>query len=435
MNEKITEKFNTLLAKARSIREKKEIGEKILIQVGSATCEHAAGSLKVLDEFRKHIAASGRDDILLHQTGCTGRCSREPIVGVFIPGQMPIKYEHVNRPTVHKIFTEHVMGGKPVLDCVLDGPVEKIFRFELLCCAGHDCGWTGEESCASLLKARLAAYGFSPNDVSVAETGCFGACGTQNKKDKGDSHYVLVRPDKVLYRVQSKEDIDRLITEHLQGGKVIQEMCIPGKTVARKFFELYGDVAFFNRQNRIALRHNGVLDPTTISDYFHYRGFEALAKVLAKGDPKWVIDQVSEAKLRGRGGGGFPTGRKWTMGNEAPGPVKYLICNADEGDPGAFMDRSMLESDPFNVLEGMILGGYAIGATQGYVYCRAEYPLAIERIENAINHCRRWNLLGENILGSDFSFDIEIRLGAGAFVCGEETALIHSIEPSLPSVS
>ena len=414
MNEQITEKFNSLLAKAKSIRAKKEIGEKILIQVGSATCEHAAGSLKVLDEFQKHIAASGRDDILLHQTGCTGRCSREPIVGVFIPNQMPIKYEQVNRQTVHKIFTEHVMGGQPVLDCVLDGPIEKIYRFELLCCSGHNCGWTGEESCASLLKARLAAHGFSPEDVSVAETGCFGACGTQ--KAERDSHYVLVRPDKVLYRLKSKEDIERLITEHLQGGKVVDEMRISGKTVARKFFELYGDVAFFNRQNRIALRHNGVLDPTTISDYFHYRGFEALSKVLAGGDPKWVIDQVSEAKLRGRGGGGFPTGRKWTMGNEAPGPVKYLICNADEGDPGAFMDRSMLESDPFNVIEGMIIGGYAIGATQGYVYCRAEYPLAIERIENALDHCRRWNLLGKNILSSDFSFDIEIRLGAGG-VC------------------
>ncbi|MGD9126837.1 MAG: NADH-ubiquinone oxidoreductase-F iron-sulfur binding region domain-containing protein [Planctomycetia bacterium] len=426
MNQKVTKKFDTLLDKAKSIRDAKAFSEKILIQVGSATCEHAAGSLKVLDEFHKHIAASGREDIILHQTGCTGRCSREPIVGIFIPNKMPIKYEKVDRQMVHKIFTEHVMGGTPLLDYVLDGPIEKVHRFELLCCSGRNCGWSGEDSCADILKERLAAAGLSLEDVSVSDTGCFGACGTHGKTK--DSHYILVRPDKVLYRVKSAEDIDRMITEHLQGGQIVEDMCISGKTVARKFFELYGDVAFFNRQNRIALRHNGVIDPTSISEYFHYRGFEALSKVLAGGDPKWVIDQVTEAKLRGRGGGGFPTGRKWVMGNEAPGPVKYLICNADEGDPGAFMDRSMLESDPFNVLEGMIIGGYAIGATQGYVYCRAEYPLAIERIENAIDHCRNWGLLGKNILDSGFDFDIEIRLGAGAFVCGEETALIHSIE-------
>ncbi len=187
-------------------------------------------------------------------------------------------------------------------------------------------------------------------------------------------------------------------------------------------------MAFFNRQSRVALRHNGVIDPESIEEYFHYRGFQALAKVLEKNDPQWVIKEITNSKLRGRGGGGYPTGQKWKMGAAAADTTRYLVCNADEGDPGAFMDRSMLESDPLNVVEGMIIGGFAIGAQQGFFYVRAEYPMAIQRIQRAIEQCRQWGLLGRNILGSGFDFDLDIRLGAGAFVCGEETALIHSIE-------
>ncbi|MDZ7619864.1 MAG: NADH-quinone oxidoreductase subunit F, partial [Patescibacteria group bacterium] len=229
-------------------------------------------------------------------------------------------------------------------------------------------------------------------------------------------------------RIRNEKELDEIVREHILGGRIVKPLVVSGKTVGRKFFEMYGDVAFFNRQTRVALRHNGIIAPESMEEYFHYRGFEALAAVLAKADPKWVIDEVTRSKLRGRGGGGFITGAKWKMGHEAKDPVKYLICNADEGDPGAFMDRSMLESDPLNVVEGMIIAAFAIGASQGYVYIRAEYPMAIRRIENAIDLCRQWGLLGKNILGSAFSFDLEIRLGAGAFVCGEETALIHSIE-------
>jgi NADH:ubiquinone oxidoreductase subunit F (NADH-binding)/(2Fe-2S) ferredoxin len=327
----VSQQFARLAAKAEAALGQRAAGDRIRIQVGSATCEQAAGAGEVLDEFRKHLSASGRTDILLHQTGCTGRCSREPIVGVMIPGQMPVKYERVDRQAVHEIFTRHILAGAPVLERVLDGPVQQIAERELLLCGSE-------------------------------------------------------------------------------------------------FFELYGDVAFFNRQSRIALRHNGVLDPESIEEYFHYRGFQALAKVLEKGDPKWVIDEIGRSKLRGRGGGGFPTGEKWAMAAAAPEKTRYLICNADEGDPGAFMDRSMLESDPLNVVEGMIIGGYAIAAHRGFFYVRAEYPMAIRRIQHAIDACRRWGLLGRDILGSGFDFDLEIRLGAGAFVCGEETALIHSIE-------
>ena len=425
MKSPIKEKFQELVNQARKVRRERGHGKKILIQVGSATCEHAAGSREVFDEFQKHIAASGRDDIILHETGCTGRCSCEPIVGVIVPGRMPIKYQKVDRQLVHKIFTTHIMGGEPLLDCVLDGPVQKIFRYEILGCHGHSCGWDEPVPCLDMLREKLQKLGIPESDVNVNATGCFGACG----EGRGKHHtHILIRPDKILYRLRNEADLDEVIEQHLQKGQVVDRLRVRGLTVGRSFYELYGDVAFFNQQNRIALRHNGVINPTSIVEYFHYRGFEALSSVLEKNDPAKVVKEITKANLRGRGGGGFSTGAKWKMGLEAPGPTKYLICNADEGDPGAFMDRSMLESDPFNVLEGMIVGGFTIGASEGFIYCRAEYPLAIERMEKAIDQCREWGLLGKNILNSGFDFDLEIRLGAGAFVCGEETALIHSIE-------
>ncbi|MGA2068548.1 MAG: NADH-ubiquinone oxidoreductase-F iron-sulfur binding region domain-containing protein [Thermoguttaceae bacterium] len=333
MNPQVAQQFARLTERAAAALRQQAAGERIRIQVGSATCEQAAGSGEVLAEFRKHLAASGRSDILLHQTGCTGRCSREPIVGVMLPGQMPVLYGQVDRNLVHEIFTRHVLGGTPLLERVLDGPVAGAARREP-----------------------------------------------------------------------------------------------PAKAIPPEFPDLYGDVAFFNRQSRIALRHNGVLDPESIEEYFHYRGFQALAKVLERGEPQWVIDEIGRSKLRGRGGGGFRTGEKWAMAAAASEKTRYLICNADEGDPGAFMDRSMLESDPLNVVEGMLIAGYAIAACRGFFYVRAEYPMAIRRIERAIDQCRQWGLLGRDILGAGFDFDLEIRLGAGAFVCGEETALIHSIE-------
>jgi NADH:ubiquinone oxidoreductase subunit F (NADH-binding)/(2Fe-2S) ferredoxin/NAD-dependent dihydropyrimidine dehydrogenase PreA subunit len=346
-------------------------------------------------------------------------------VGVLIPGQMPVKYERVDREMVHGIFTRHVLGGEPLLDHVLDGPLERIARYEILYCSAARCGWKGRDLCADVLPEKLQAAGLGPEQVQVDEASCFGAC---SGEELGRYAHLLVRPDKVLYRVQNDRDLDEIIEKHLLGGQVVERLIVPGKTIGRKFFELYGDVAFFNQQTRVALRHNGVIDPESIEEYFHYRGFEALAKVLDRGQPNWVVDEVTRSKLRGRGGGGFPTGKKWAMGAAAADSTRYLICNADEGDPGAFMDRSMLESDPFNVIEGMLIGAYAIGACRGFFYVRAEYPLAIRRIRNALDQCRAWGLLGENILGSGFDFDLEIRLGAGAFVCGEETALIHSIE-------
>ncbi|MBN2472962.1 MAG: NADH-quinone oxidoreductase subunit NuoF [Pirellulales bacterium] len=421
----VWEAFESLAAKARRSLHERDSGQQIRVQVGSATCEHAAGAGDVLDEFRKHIVASGRSDIALRRTGCTGRCSREPIVGVMVPGQIPVKYEHVDRAAVHKIFTGHVLGGTPLLDRILDGPVEAIPRYEVLACASRRCGQIGEDSYGRKLAEKLRRAGVGPEQVRVTLASCFGACGA---KELGQCGQLLVQPSKVLYRVTSDADLDEIVQEHFLGGKTVERLRVHGKTVGRAFFELYGDVAFFNRQTRIALRHNGVIDPESIEEYFHFRGFEALAKVLQRGDPQWVIAEVTSAKLRGRGGGGYPTGVKWSFGAAGKEVPRYLICNADEGDPGAFMDRSMLESDPFNVIEGMLVGGFAVGASRGFFYVRAEYPLAVARIHNAIRQCRDYGLLGKDVLGSGFDFDLEIRLGAGAFVCGEETALIHSIE-------
>jgi NADH:ubiquinone oxidoreductase subunit F (NADH-binding)/(2Fe-2S) ferredoxin/NAD-dependent dihydropyrimidine dehydrogenase PreA subunit len=425
LSEKVVKQFHTLSAKAEAVLQGRSDSGKISIQIGSATCEHAAGSLEVLDEFKKHIAASERTDIILRQTGCTGRCSCEPIVGVVIPGQMPIKYERVDRSSVHDIFTSHILKGVPLLNRVLDGPVEKISRYELLFCGSARCGWKGRKLIQGPLAAKLKAAGIGPDQVRVTPTTCFGACSVE---DVGRCTHVLVRPDKVLYRIHTDEDLNEIIDKHILEGKIVQRLRVTEETVSQEFLEIYGDVAFFNRQNRIALRHNGVIDPESIEEYFHYRGFQALADVLSRQDPQWVIEEVTRSKLRGRGGGGFPTGQKWAMGAASEEKIRYLICNADEGDPGAFMDRSMLESDPFNVVEGMIIAGYAIGAHRGFFYVRAEYPLAINRIENAIERCREYGILGKDIFGSGFDFDLEIRLGAGAFVCGEETALIHSIE-------
>lgn len=425
MTQAVWDAYNSLKSRAESVYQERVGKGRIFIQVGSATCEHAAGSLEVAEEFRKHIAASGRDDIVLRKTGCTGRCSREPIVSVFRMGEMPIKYQLVNRELVHKIFTQHVLGGEPLLDHVLDGPIERLSKYEILNCGSLRCGWKGEQICGGPMANQLRAMGISPEVCRVTNASCFGACSAELA---GKCTHILVRPQNVLYRISTLEDLQEVVREHIQNGRIVERLRVKEEPVSQDFFELYGEIAFFNRQTRIALRHNGIIDPTSIEEYFHYRGFEALARVLAENDPEKVVEEVTRSKLRGRGGGGFPTGQKWALARKSREKTRYIICNADEGDPGAFMDRSMLESDPFNVIEGMIIGAFAIGSHRGFVYVRAEYPLAVERVENAIQRCREWGLLGKNILNSGFDFDIEIRLGAGAFVCGEETALIHSIE-------
>lgn len=425
MNASVREAYQLLHSEADAVYRKRHEPDTIQIQVGSATCEHAAGAVSVMEEFRRLIAASGRNDIVLRQTGCTGRCSREPIVGIVIPGRIPVKYQQVDRDAVHRIFTSHVLGGEPVCEKVLDiegcGP----FKYEVMFCDGARCGRSEDLDLRVRFEEKLKAAGGDGNQARLIPANCFGLCAVERR---GKATNVLVQPGDVLYHLESEADIDEIIRTHLVGGKIVERLRSTEETIGRRFFDLYGDIAFFNRQSRVALRNAGVIDPESIEEYIHYSGFEALAKVLETGDPEWVIGEVSAAKLRGRGGGGYPTGLKWTLIRQSPEPVRHIICNADEGDPGAFMDRSMLESDPFSVVEGMIIGGFAVGAHRGFAYIRAEYPMAIRRIGHALAECRKRGLLGEDVLGSGYGFDIEIRLGAGAFVCGEETALIQSIE-------
>ena len=427
MNAEVLQSYQRLFDEAKAQVDRNQYRSKIVIQVGSATCENAAGARDVREEFRKHIEASGREDIILHETACTGRCSCEPIVGVFVPGQMPVKYERVERELVHAIFTRHVLTGEPVVQHMLDAASRTQTERELVVCEGSSGPGAKMGSYATRFHEALAAAGIPESQVCVVPAASSGLGGEDRV---GAAAHVLVSPDSVVYSLSDLADVDEIVATHVQQGQVVERLLADAESADRHFFELYGDVAFFSQQTRVALRNSGIIDPSSIDEAINVHGFEALATVLANGDPQWVVQQVEQSRLRGRGGAGFPTATKWAIAAKEPGDEKYIICNADEGDPGAFMDRSMLEGDPFSVLEGMTIGAYAIGAHKGFIYVRAEYPLAIARVEGAIKQMRDRGLLGENILDSGFRLDFEVRLGAGAFVCGEETALIHSIEGS-----
>jgi NADH:ubiquinone oxidoreductase subunit F (NADH-binding)/(2Fe-2S) ferredoxin/NAD-dependent dihydropyrimidine dehydrogenase PreA subunit len=423
---------------AQALADRGDAG-KIRIQIGSATCENAAGAPGVMEEFRKHIRASGRQDIVIHRTGCTGRCSKEPIVGIQVPGQLPVQYERVDRDLVHRIFASHVLQGVPLPGHALDGSLDHPAPLQFIFCEGARC--LRGQAYRLAFDQKLAAAGFPPERVQTGHVRCFGACA---EDADGTCTHVLVRPEGLLYRVGGEADLDAILDSHVRQGQPVARLVVAEKPINLEFFELYGDVPFFSHQNRVAMRNSGIVDPESLEDYLRFGGFNALAAVLARNDPQWVIDEVVKARLRGRGGAGFPTGRKWQLTRARPEPVRYLICNGDEGDPGAFMDRGMLESDPFNVVEGMLIGAFATGASRGFFYIRAEYPLAVQRIQQALDTCRAAGLLGANIMGTGWDLDLEIRLGAGAFVCGEETALIRSIEgqrgqpkvrPPYPAVS
>jgi NADH:ubiquinone oxidoreductase subunit F (NADH-binding)/(2Fe-2S) ferredoxin/NAD-dependent dihydropyrimidine dehydrogenase PreA subunit len=399
----------------------KQKENQIIIQIGSATCEKAAGADTVREEFEKLIKTSGRQDIVLKQTGCTGRCSREPIVGVFFPGQFPFKYEKVTVAKVQEIFNQHVQGGKPVLNMILDKKTTKYYsHVATLYYPNNADGIKWDEVFAERLKAK----NLDPETTRIFRGGHVNLFTAGEKPGVG----VVVFPEKTLYQFHSVEELDQIIQCHFVDNKICQALVAKTDPMTERFFSVYGDVAFFNRQTRLTLRNSGIIDPENLDEYIFNHGYEGLTKVLAKNDPQDVIEQVLKSGLRGRGGAGYPTARKWKDATTSPDTLRYIVCNADEGDPGAFMDRSALEGDPFSVIEGMTIGAFAIGAHQGYMYIRAEYPLAIERCEKAIALARAAGFLGKDILGSGFNFDVEIRLGAGAFVCGEETALIRSIE-------
>ena len=311
----------------------------------------------------------------------------------------------------------------------------KEIKYKLTLCDGTSCIRNHSKELHAALDAELTKKGLS-DQVSIHLSGCLGMC--------KQGPILIVNPGFTMYGNVKVEDVAKIVQFHLVENQPVADMIIREDHLYNRFFRIFGDVDFFGKQMRITLRNCGIIDPENIDDYLSVRGYEALAKVLTELKPEDVVAEVKHSGIRGRGGAGFPTGLKWEFTANQKSDEKYVICNADEGDPGAFMDRSAIEGDPHTVLEGIIIGGYAIGATKGIVYIRAEYPLAITRLEKAIAAAKEHGFLGENILGSDFSFDIEIRLGAGAFVCGEETALIHSIEgsrgmprprPPYPSVS
>ena len=286
----------------------------------------------------------------------------------------------------------------------------------ILVCNGTGC--TSSKSPQILENFKKLVEENNLTNVRVIKTGCFGLCA------KGP--IVIIRPEDTFYAMVKPEDCEEIIKSHIMEGKVVERLLckdIDGKKVMK-----LDDLNFYKKQKRIALKNCGVINPEEIDEYIAFDGYRALARVLMEMSQDEVIEIIDKSGLRGRGGAGFPTGKKWRATKEAKGDTKYVVCNADEGDPGAFMDRSILEGDPHAVLEAMEIAGYAVGAEKGYIYVRAEYPIAVQRLKIAINQAREYGILGKNIFGTNFSFDIEIRLGAGAFVCGEETALLESIE-------
>lgn len=309
-----------------------------------------------------------------------------------------------------------------------------IYRSHVLVCGGTGCA----SSKSDLIKKRFEEKIIEMNldkEVQVISTGCFGLC--------EEGPIVVVYPEGSFYAKMQINRVDRIVEEHLYKGRIVREFLYE-ESIADERLKSLNQIDFYSKQKRVALRNCGLINPENIEEYIARDGYEALGKALTEMTPEEVIKVVKDSNLRGRGGGGFPTGAKWSFAAPNKADQKYIICNADEGDPGAFMDRSVLEGDPHAVLEAMAIAGYAIGATKGFVYVRAEYPIAVKRLEIAISQAKTMGLLGKNIFESEFDFDVEIRLGAGAFVCGEETALMASIEgkrgmsrnkPPFPAVS
>lgn len=311
-----------------------------------------------------------------------------------------------------------------------------MIRTNVLCCAGTGCTASKSSEIYDLMNETIKKYNLQ-DEIRVVKTGCFGLC------QKGP--IIAVYPDKVFYAHVTLDDVERIVSEHLYKGRVIKDLQLSDEDLAthETIYDI-NKIKFYEKQERIALRNCGRINPEDIEEYIAFDGYAALGKVLTEMTPQQVIDEIKASGLRGRGGAGFPTGLKWQFEKDQPGDEKYVICNADEGDPGAFMDRSILEGDPHAIIEGMAIMAYAVGARTGYIYCRAEYPIAVHRLNLAIDQAKEFGLLGDRIFGTDFSFNLEVRLGAGAFVCGEETALIASIEgkrgmpmpkPPFPAVS
>ena len=295
----------------------------------------------------------------------------------------------------------------------------ELARAHVLVCGGTGCTSSGSAKLIEKFESSLSEKGLS-DEIKVIKTGCFGLCAL--------GPIVIVYPEGAFYSMVKEEDVEEIVEEHLLKGRIAKRLLYKETVVDENNIKSLNEVDFYKKQKRIALRNCGVINPEMIDEYIAFGGYTALGKVLTEMTPQQVIDEIKASGLRGRGGAGFPTGLKWQFTANAKGDKKFVACNADEGDPGAFMDRSVLEGDPHSVIEAMAIAAYAVGADQGYIYIRAEYPIAVGRLNIAIEQAREYGLLGKNIFDTDFCFDLELRLGAGAFVCGEETALMTSIE-------
>ena len=312
---------------------------------------------------------------------------------------------------LHKIREEK----RKELDLRVNTKADTREKHILVC---HGTGCTSSKSPQILENFRKILKEKNIENVRVIMTGCFGLCA------KGP--IVIIRPEDTFYAMVTPEDCEEIIQTHIVEGKRVERLLC--KDIDGKIVNSLDELNFYKKQKRIALKNCGVINPEDIDEYIAFNGYEALERVLREYTQDEVIDIIKKSGLRGRGGAGFPTGKKWELTKQSEGKQKYVVCNADEGDPGAFMDRSILEGDPHSVLEAMVIAGYSIGADKGFIYVRAEYPIAVHRLKIAIEQARKYGILGKNIFGTGFNFDIEIRLGAGAFVCGEETALLESIE-------
>ena len=312
---------------------------------------------------------------------------------------------------IHKIREEK----RKELDLRVNLKADTKEKHILVC---HGTGCTSSKSPKIIENFRKILDEKGIKNVRVIQTGCFGLCA------KGP--IVIIRPEDTFYAMVKPEDCEEIINTHIVEGKLVERLLC--KDIDNSIVKRLDELTFYKKQKRIALKNCGIIDPENIDEYIAFDGYKALEKVLFEMSQDDVINEITESGLRGRGGAGFPTGKKWFFTKIAEGDQKYVVCNADEGDPGAFMDRSILEGDPHSIIEAMMIAGYTIGADKGYIYVRAEYPIAVHRFQTAIDQAREYGILGKKIFGTDFNFDLEVRLGAGAFVCGEETALLESVE-------
>jgi NADP-reducing hydrogenase subunit HndC len=397
-----------------------EVGTMFVVAMG--TCGIKAGARETLNALSREIAQRG---VNAHVTtgGCIDQCAYEPLVTVYQAGKPPVVYGNITHDKVAELVEKHVLQQKVIQEWIIPfvEPKEKITkppRATVILCSGTGCQASGSNPIYEAMSTEIKQHGLE-NEIQIVTGGCRGFCSMGPVMDiyPGGIFYVQVRPS----------DARKIVEDTLINGEIIEKLCYKD-AITEETVPIFPDIPFYAAQQRVVLRNCGRINPNRIEEYIAVGGYDALAHALLTMKPMEIIAEVKASGLRGRGGAGFPTGRKWEAAHDNKGDTKYVVVNGDEGDPGAFMDRTTMEADPHSVLEGLIIGAYAMGAHEGFIYVRDEYPLARKNLQIAIDQALEYGLLGKNILGSGFDFEVQIIRGAGAFVCGEETALMASIE-------